>query len=165
MNLRGYLVGLFITQSLIGCLPENPHLPAEPIGEYPSWGHERQNPKALNLGSTTPGSGKKAAADNSLKKRTIPQDKTTDEHKQQLNKDGQNIFEARCALCHGKDGQGLAHMQPIPNLTDPVFHKNRPDEKLREHILNGKGRMPGFKNSLSAEQVNHVIDYIRSFTR
>ena len=72
-------------------------------------------------------------------------------------------FATKCAMCHGPDGAGseVGKSMNVPDLRSPVVQK-LPDSELAQVISNGKGGMPGFKNSLSEDQIHALVAHIRS---
>ena len=72
-------------------------------------------------------------------------------------------FATKCAMCHGPDGAGseVGKSMNIPDLRSEAVQK-RPDAELVQIISDGKGGMPGFKSSLSEEQIHALVGYIRS---
>jgi mono/diheme cytochrome c family protein len=72
-------------------------------------------------------------------------------------------FRTKCAMCHGPDGSGseVGKSMHVPDLRSPEVQK-LPDAQLAQIISDGKGGMPPFKNSLSADQVHSLVAYIRS---
>ena len=71
--------------------------------------------------------------------------------------EGQKIYSANCASCHGATGQGgygkkLAGVvaTKYPNIDDQIAL-----------ITNGKGAMPSFSQKLTPEQVQAVARYTR----
>jgi cytochrome c6 len=72
-------------------------------------------------------------------------------------------YRTKCAMCHGPDGSGseVGKSMHVPDLRSPEVQK-LPDAQLAQIISDGKGGMPPFKNSLSAEQVNSLVAHIRS---
>jgi mono/diheme cytochrome c family protein len=72
-------------------------------------------------------------------------------------------FRAKCAMCHGPDGSGseVGKSMNVPDLRSPVVQK-LPDVELAQVIADGKGGMPSFKSSLSAEQIRALVAHIRS---
>jgi mono/diheme cytochrome c family protein len=86
---------------------------------------------------------------------------------------GRQIFEAACAQCHGANGTG-AHKAavgfelPLPDLTDCNYSRE-PDADWFAVIHDGgpvrafNRLMPSFAEALSAEEINAVIGYVRSF--
>jgi mono/diheme cytochrome c family protein len=78
---------------------------------------------------------------------------------------GRRIFMRSCTGCHGVDGRGVRRvgLNKAPrDLTQPAFHAEASDERLRTSIRVGKGQMPAFGGLMSAEDVEQVIAFIRS---
>lgn len=78
---------------------------------------------------------------------------------------GQVTFDQACAVCHGVDGSGT--VPGAPDFTDPAF-----SEDLRSNsgeilcvVANGEEAMPGWKETLTDEQMWQVLTYIDSFAR
>jgi mono/diheme cytochrome c family protein len=71
-------------------------------------------------------------------------------------------FRTKCAMCHGQDGGGseVGKSMNVPDLRSPAVRK-LPDVELAQVISNGKGGMPSFKNSLSADQIHGLVTYVR----
>lgn len=69
---------------------------------------------------------------------------------------GKLVFVEKCQVCHGSDGKlggSGAKDLTATQLTD---------QQMTELINNGKNSMPSFKEVLSDEQVNGVIEYVRA---
>jgi mono/diheme cytochrome c family protein len=82
---------------------------------------------------------------------------------------GKEIYENKCALCHGDkgDGKGPASAGIDPK---PTNFKESHGEKMTdgEHfwkITQGRGAMPSYGKDLTAEEKWHVINYINTFTK
>jgi mono/diheme cytochrome c family protein len=70
--------------------------------------------------------------------------------------DGEAIFaEAGCGSCHTLKAAGATGTVG-PNLDDAKPSK----ELVVDRVTNGKGAMPSFKGSYSAEQIAAVADYV-----
>lgn len=76
--------------------------------------------------------------------------------------DGQVIYEQSCLICHGEDGSGA-----IPGAPDMTNAEKQ--EELRSEssefpciVAEGRGAMPGWKETLSTEQIWQVLTYIHS---
>jgi mono/diheme cytochrome c family protein len=79
---------------------------------------------------------------------------------------GSELFAAKCAACHGKDGHGLPNWRAKgqPEFSDTSFQKSRSDGQLAESIGNGKGKfMPAWKDKLSGEDINALVGQVRAF--
>ena len=82
---------------------------------------------------------------------------------------GKEIYDKKCALCHGAkgDGKGPASKGLNPK---PTNFKESHGEKVTdgEHfwkITTGKGAMPSYEKDLTEEEQWHVINYINTFIR
>ena len=76
---------------------------------------------------------------------------------------GANIFQQKCAMCHGVDGKGFAAIQ-TPNFTDPKWQAAHPEKERLDALENGvKGTaMVSFKGKLNEAEMHAVLDYIHS---
>jgi mono/diheme cytochrome c family protein len=81
---------------------------------------------------------------------------------------GKTIYERHCVTCHGAEGKGDGpagkFMNPKPaNFTSPESMK-KPDAELLKTIESGKTGTPmgGWKGTLSPEQMQDVLAYVRS---
>jgi len=73
--------------------------------------------------------------------------------------DGKQIYNNRCALCHGADGDGKGViMQTAP--FGPDFWKAADDAAISKAIVEGKGRMPAIP--LSPEETKAVVEFMKS---
>jgi mono/diheme cytochrome c family protein len=72
----------------------------------------------------------------------------------QGGKDGQSVYQARCAACHGARGEGGVG----PRLQGNPILKAR--EAVREIVLKGRGTMPAVP--LSQEELSALLDYLDS---
>jgi mono/diheme cytochrome c family protein len=76
---------------------------------------------------------------------------------------GNVTFRTKCAMCHGQAGSGseVGKSMNVPDLRSPAVQKLT-DAELVQVISNGKGGMPSFRNSLSADQTHALVAHIRS---
>ncbi len=81
---------------------------------------------------------------------------------------GKAIFEQKCLMCHGAQGKGDgpagAMMNPHPaNFTSPES-KKKSDAVLLQVIESGRPGTPmaGWKGTLSPQQIQDVLAYVRS---
>lgn len=82
--------------------------------------------------------------------------------------DGNAIFAAKCATCHGKDGSGIPNWRAKgqPDFRDAKWQKSKTDAQIADVTKNGKGKyMPAFKTKLSDEEIAAVVSRIRSFAK
>lgn len=71
------------------------------------------------------------------------------------------IYAARCAGCHGAEGQGVTAL----SLNNPVFHESATDGQIRYAIEKGRRGtpMPAFEDELSAADIDNLVGLVRSF--
>ena len=69
-------------------------------------------------------------------------------------------FHARCASCHGEQGEG----RTAPTLNNRVFHELATDAFLRRTISEGRPgtEMAAFAEVMPAEQVEDLVHFVRS---
>jgi len=71
---------------------------------------------------------------------------------------GREVYESRCANCHGASGGGGTG----PRLADGAVIDNYPDPADQlEIIAEGRGQMPSFSSSLDADELDAVVRYTR----
>ena len=92
----------------------------------------------------------------------------------QVPTDGEGLYDIACASCHGDAGRGvprdrIAFDVPVPDLTDCSFSSREPDADWITVAMHGgpvRGfdeTMPAFGEALSEEQLQLVMDHIRTF--
>jgi cytochrome c6 len=69
------------------------------------------------------------------------------------------LFASKCASCHGKDGHPTAVGQKM-GAKDLTAMKDS-EKEIAEHISNGKGKMPAYKDKLTPEQITSLAKYIK----
>jgi mono/diheme cytochrome c family protein len=88
---------------------------------------------------------------------------------------GQVTFEKNCATCHGKDGEGVVKdwkkrqadgNYPAPPVNGSAHAWHHSPKTLLSTINNGGaklgGQMPAFKDQLSEEEKQALLDYMYS---
>jgi len=81
-----------------------------------------------------------------------------------IEKAGLQLYILNCMSCHGTPGKGN-YQQLTPPPGDPATEKiqrNR-DGEIFYKIMEGRGQMPSFKNTLSTGDTWAIVAYIRSF--
>jgi mono/diheme cytochrome c family protein len=89
---------------------------------------------------------------------------------------GKATFQHYCQTCHGETGAGdgfnAFNLDPRPrDLSDPAFQKKKTDAELANAIQRGgagvglSSIMPPWGRTLSKEQVEQVVLYLRSLTK
>jgi mono/diheme cytochrome c family protein len=78
---------------------------------------------------------------------------------------GAAIFSKKCVLCHGADGTGntpLGKQLQAANLHSAAVQK-QPDAELHRIIHDGQTNMPPFAEQLTDDEIDQVIQYVRTF--
>ncbi|MHB0969938.1 MAG: c-type cytochrome [Thermoanaerobaculia bacterium] len=78
---------------------------------------------------------------------------------------GKDIYEYRCAFCHGVTGAGdspTGSGYPNANLTDATWAYGQTREDIARTIANGVPGTPmrGFTDVMSKEELDAVTDYV-----
>lgn len=78
--------------------------------------------------------------------------------------DGAAVFKAKCAMCHGPNGDGSTPMGKklgLKALSSAEVQKLTDDE-VRQTIVKGKGKMPAFDKKVTSDQLQALVAHIRS---
>jgi len=82
---------------------------------------------------------------------------------------GAAAFKKYCAFCHNADAKGNGPLAPKdsnpPDLTDAEWVHGSSDGEIFSVIVNGAGpnsKMVGFKGKMPAQDVWHIVNYLRS---
>jgi cytochrome c553 len=76
-------------------------------------------------------------------------------------------FDAKCAMCHSKDGSGNSPMgknMKVPDLRSKAV-QSKTDAQLEDFIAKGKGMMPGYAKQLSKQDISDLVAYIRKLAK
>ena len=83
---------------------------------------------------------------------------------------GKILYEAHCQVCHGPGGKGdgpssHALVPAAPDFTDPVVKEALTKSRITDVIANGKPKtqMEAWKDKLTADDTQEVMEYIQSF--
>lgn len=71
---------------------------------------------------------------------------------------GEEVYAANCASCHGAAGEGGFG----PELADGAVVERYPEvDDHRAVVVNGRGAMPGWGDTLTEEEIDAVVRYER----
>lgn len=76
---------------------------------------------------------------------------------------GAEVYKSKCNTCHGPDGGGTAvgkSLQAADLRSAQVQSKS--DAELIQTISDGKGNMPGFKGTITDEEIHAVLAHVRT---
>ncbi len=76
---------------------------------------------------------------------------------------GSGIYNARCASCHGTDGEGTRAV----SLNNPIFHQTVSDAYVWQAVAYGRPgtAMPAFLETLGSSSVDDVVRHVRTLHR
>jgi mono/diheme cytochrome c family protein len=80
---------------------------------------------------------------------------------------GADTYKAKCALCHGADGQAgtpAGKMLKAASFKEPAIVK-APDAELIAIVKSGKNKMPSFAGKLADDQIKAAVAYIRTLQK
>lgn len=74
----------------------------------------------------------------------------------------QDTYKAKCQMCHGATGEpsGAGKAMGAKAFSDADVVKMS-DADLASITSNGKNKMPAYKDTLSADQINDLVKYVR----
>ena len=76
---------------------------------------------------------------------------------------GKELFERKCAMCHGKDGVAKAMAKGAGNFNDSAWQAANSAEAIAKAVTNGKGtKMMPYKEKLKEEEIKAVAEYIKT---
>lgn len=73
-----------------------------------------------------------------------------------------DLVRRHCARCHGLDGRGnrrAVARQPGLDLTRSGLADRGDRAEIRRWIEEGEGTMPGFRDKLTAEEIERLVDW------
>jgi mono/diheme cytochrome c family protein len=78
-----------------------------------------------------------------------------------------DLYKTKCAMCHGLDGLAATPMgknMKVLSFKDPAMLKAS-DARFFITTRNGEGKMPGYKDKLTDQQIKEVIAFIRTLQK
>ncbi len=77
---------------------------------------------------------------------------------------GADLYNTNCKSCHGDPGKNnVINLVPAPPDIASVKMQTNTDGSIHFKLIQGKGTMPSFKNTISSGDLWRVISYIRSY--
>lgn len=81
--------------------------------------------------------------------------------------DAAAVFKAKCAVCHGANGDGNTNVgkgMKLRDLRSPDVQKQT-DAQLNTIVCCGKGKMPGYQGKLTDDQIKQQVAYMRTLAK
>ena len=77
---------------------------------------------------------------------------------------GAAVYKSKCVTCHGPDGAGTAvgKSLKVADLRSAAV-QSRSDAELIQIISDGKDNMPGFKGTITDDEITAVLAHVRTF--
>ena len=72
-------------------------------------------------------------------------------------------YKAKCAVCHGANGEGKAPMKTKDFGSAEV--QKMSDAELTDAIAKGKAPMKGYEGQLSKDQISDLVKWIRTLKK
>ena len=82
-----------------------------------------------------------------------------------FGEDASALWSKHCAACHGKDGSGATAMGKKLGVKNYTKEQGFSDAEAQKAILDGMGKMKGFKGKLSEADAKALVGYIRSLKK
>ncbi len=76
--------------------------------------------------------------------------------------DGKALYEAKCAMCHGKDGVAKPLAKGSGNFNDAAWQKANSAEAIEKVTTEGKGKMKGYAGKLTAEEIKAIAAHVKT---
>jgi len=83
---------------------------------------------------------------------------------QEAGGEGQAVYEAKCATCHGKDAKSATkagQMTKSPDLTLKEWKSGTELADVEKLLVEGAGKMPKYQGKLSESEISAVAKYVR----
>jgi mono/diheme cytochrome c family protein len=80
---------------------------------------------------------------------------------------GEKVYKAKCASCHGPDGKGDTAAGKATKARDlgSADVKKESDAEWTDIIVKGKNKMPAYDKKLTDAEVKDVVAYMRSLAK
>jgi cytochrome c6 len=75
---------------------------------------------------------------------------------------GADDYKAKCAMCHGADGKGAMAKKMGSRDLSSADVQGMSDADIAKIVIDGKGKMTGFKGKLTDDQIKGVAAYVKT---
>lgn len=81
--------------------------------------------------------------------------------------DGEKVYKAKCASCHGPDGGGATPAGKATKARDFCSDevKKETDAEWTDIIVKGKNKMPAYDKKITDAEIKDVVGYIRGLCK
>jgi cytochrome c6 len=84
---------------------------------------------------------------------------------QAADEDGEQVYQSKCAMCHGKDGKSdtkAGQMTKSPDLTQKPWKGGTSLADVEKLLREGVGKMKGYEGKLSNAEISAAAGYVRT---
>ena len=78
---------------------------------------------------------------------------------------GEDVYKAKCAMCHGADGAGAMAKKMGSKDLNSAEVQGMSDADLAKVVSDGKGKMSGFKGKLTDAQISDVVKHVKTLKK
>ena len=79
--------------------------------------------------------------------------------------DGKALYGSKCAMCHGADGVAKKMAAGAKNFNDPAWKKGETGDGIVKIIQEGKGKMKGLGDKVTADQSKAIAEYVLTLAK
>jgi mono/diheme cytochrome c family protein len=79
--------------------------------------------------------------------------------------DGKALYSSKCAMCHGADGVAKKMAAGAKNFNDPEWKKGVTADGIGKIIHDGKGKMKGLGDKVTADQAKAIAEYVLTLAK
>ena len=79
--------------------------------------------------------------------------------------DGKALFGSKCAMCHRTDGVAKKMAAGSKNFNDPAWAKAETTDGIVKIIHEGKGKMKGLGEKVTADQSKAIAEYVLTLAK
>jgi len=72
---------------------------------------------------------------------------------------GMDLYNKKCAMCHGKDGVAKSMAEGSANLNDAEWQASTSVDDVAKLIAAGRGKMKGYEGKLQPEEIKAIATY------
>lgn len=83
----------------------------------------------------------------------------TSKYQQKQSSSGNELYMKYCTRCHGSTGE------KVRGTIKSLKLSTQPDFEIINIITTGRGKMPAFKNKISAENMELIKEYIKTLRK
>ena len=76
--------------------------------------------------------------------------------------DGKALYDAKCAMCHGKDGVAKPMAKGSANFNDAKWQAGMTADKIVAVMESGRGKMLSYKGKLTPEEEKAIAGYVKT---